>query len=211
MSYSTTISSSGLIVVIRPPAAIATWRPATTPAIHVTGRVTLIVKPASVGTIWRKVSAIIRIVYDAIAAATNEIEDAIHMATLKVLISIAIIGAIVATVALAHVIDKTSLSAQEQDQIIRECAGCHNESLFRDDGVHGIHDAISCLSCHDGMHQIHTSTKCQACHAGTAGLKTADEAHNVLQWVGIGCAGLLTGGLALNFGIARRRIRKRGH
>jgi len=150
-------------------------------------------------------------VRDAIAAATNEIKNGIHMAILRVLVGIVIIAAAVGIVALSHGVDKTSLSAQDQERIVQECAGCHDESSLLDDGVHDIHDDISCLSCHDSIHPIHAQAECQACHAGTAGLETADEAHKVLTWVGIGGAGLLLSAFMLNFGAARLRIRKRSH
>jgi len=131
------------------------------------------------------------------------------MKRLIIALAILIVIAVVVTTALSHSVSNMSLSAQEEDLVIESCADCHSESELARVQVHISHEEISCLSCHESMHSIHANADCQDCHAGTTGLKTADQAHVVLQWVGIGGAGLLVISLITNFFIVRLRAGKK--
>lgn len=124
--------------------------------------------------------------------------------------AILIIIAVVVTIALSNTVSDKTLTAQEQNLIAQACASCHDDIELADVSLHSIHEGTSCFSCHESLHPIHTNAECQDCHAGTTGLKTADQAHNVLKWVGIGGAGILLVSLAVNLFVARRRLGTRG-
>ncbi|MFC1925059.1 cytochrome c3 family protein [Chloroflexota bacterium] len=128
---------------------------------------------------------------------------------LIIALAILIVIAAVVTVALSNSVSNISLSAQEEDLIIQSCADCHNESGLARVQLHITHEETSCLSCHESVHSIHANADCQDCHVGTTGLKTADQAHDILRWIGIGGAGLLVIFLGINFFILRLRIGKK--
>jgi len=132
------------------------------------------------------------------------------MVGIRILGAIIILVVVVTTVLVIQSIDKISLTAEEQTRIVQACFGCHDEAGLSEDSVHGIHDAISCVSCHDNLHPIHANVDCQDCHAGTEGLKTADEAHDALKWIGVSAAGMLVAALAVNFTVAKKRLQQRG-
>jgi len=127
------------------------------------------------------------------------------MKRLIIALAILIVIAVVVTTALSYSVSNISLSAQEEDLVIESCADCHNESELARVQIHISHEEISCLSCHESMHSIHANADCYDCHTGTTGLKTADQAHDVLQWVGIGGAGLLVIFLGINLFAVRLR------
>jgi len=120
---------------------------------------------------------------------------------------IIVIAAVIVPIALRNSFSNRTLTAPEQEQVVQACAGCHDENELASISLHGMHEETLCFSCHESSHSIHANADCQDCHAGTTGLKTADQAHDVLQWVGIGVAGLLVLSLFINLFIVGLRMR----
>lgn len=116
---------------------------------------------------------------------------------IKLLISVVIIAGVASLVGIYYSVDQVNLSSGERDNIADACNQCHRnpERLS--------HNASK-------VHNLHTSADCMSCHVGTDGLKTADNAHDIIEWVGIGMAGATILGLGANYFIARNRIRKAG-
>ena len=72
--------------------------------------------------------------------------------------------------------DRVDLSSDERTNIANACSRCHRNPERLD------HNAGT-------VHNIHTSADCMTCHVGSEGLETADNAHDIIEWVGIGIAG----------------------
>jgi len=102
---------------------------------------------------------------------------------------------VAAVMAVGYSNNKTALTTDERAQAREACAKCHrNPDNLADASV---------------VHQVHQNADCITCHADARGLKTADQAHNILQWAGIGIAAVTVAGLALNFIVAKKRLKNR--
>lgn len=120
------------------------------------------------------------------------------------LLMILILVSIPVVIVLGYTLDKNELSADEKVQIIGECAACHGSD--NGDDSHSGNPNLVCTRCHHDFHRVHTNAACVECHATAEGLQDADDAHDILQWVGIGIAGATVAGLALNFTVARKKL-----
>lgn len=111
----------------------------------------------------------------------------------KVLMAIIIVVSIAAVVIVSYKMDQITFSSDERDKIADACNRCHSnpESLE--------HRAST-------VHRIHTNAECMRCHVGVSGLETADNAHDVMEWVGIGIAGATVLGLGANYIVVKRRL-----
>ncbi len=109
--------------------------------------------------------------------------------------AIIIIAAIAAVVVIYYSTDQVDLSSEERDYLANACSRCHRNPERLD------HNAAK-------VHSIHTNADCMNCHVGADGLETADTAHDIIEWVGIGIAGATVAGLSVNYLVARRRIGK---
>lgn len=90
--------------------------------------------------------------------------------------------------------DDGALSPEEMELVDRQCFRCHRNA-----------DRLS----RDDVHEIHANADCVTCHVGERGLESADRAHDVLEWVGIGLVALVVTGIGLNYAVTRRRISSR--
>ena len=77
---------------------------------------------------------------------------------------------------------------------ISVCAGCHKEPVYTDAQL---------------MHNAHATTDCNVCHTETAGLATAENAHDIMKKIGIGLVIFVIAGLFLNSVIARIRLNRK--
>ena len=118
---------------------------------------------------------------------------------MKVLVAAVVIICLGTILALSYTLPRTTLTPAERAQAMAACSKCHGEENGRegDDSEGG------------DIHQIHSNADCSTCHAGAAGLKTADTASKALKWTGIGLAGLVVAGMALNYVVVRIRPKGR--
>ena len=122
------------------------------------------------------------------------------------------------------------IGASDLGQVTESCAKCHEEPESPDgQDVHQIHEDLDCSTCHVSatqidpaacatchsvpvftsaadVHQIHANEDCVTCHVDASGLETADKAHDILQWAGIGIVAAALAGFALNAVVARVRL-----
>lgn len=118
---------------------------------------------------------------------------------MKVLVTAVVIICLGVIMALSYTLPRTSLTPTERTQALGACTKCHGEENSREgDDFEG-----------GDVHQIHSSADCSTCHAGATGLKTADSASQTLKWVGIGFVGVVVAGVALNYAVARSRLKGR--
>jgi hypothetical protein len=118
---------------------------------------------------------------------------------MKVLVAAVLIICLGTILALSYTLPRTSLTPAERAQATGACTQCHGG----DDGREGDDSEGG------DIHQIHSNADCSTCHAGATGLKTADSASVVLKWVGIGLVGVVAAGVALNYVVARSRLKGR--
>jgi hypothetical protein len=119
---------------------------------------------------------------------------------MKILVAAVLIICLGTILALSYTLPRATLTPAERTQAMGACTQCHGG----DDGREG--DDFE-----EGgdIHQIHSNADCSTCHAGATGLKTADSASVVLKWVGIGLVGVVAAGVALNYVVARSRLKGR--
>jgi hypothetical protein len=115
---------------------------------------------------------------------------------MKILVAAVLIICGAAIIAASHSMSRITLSTDERAQIAEACTKCHRDSdnLEGDEGQAG------------EVHRIHANAECVTCHTSTSGLKTANKAHDTLQWAGIGIVAVTLAGIALNFVVARKRL-----
>src|SRR5512136_220573 len=118
---------------------------------------------------------------------------------MKVLVAAVIIICLGTILALSYTLPRTTLTPSERTQAEGACTQCHGgeEAPGGDDFEGG------------DVHQIHSTADCSTCHAGATGLKTADTASKALKWAGIGLAGVVVAGMALNYVVVRSRQKGR--
>jgi hypothetical protein len=118
---------------------------------------------------------------------------------MKVLVAAVLIICLGVILALSYTLPRTTLTPAERTQAMGACTQCHG-------GENGGEGRDS-----EGgdIHQIHSNADCSTCHAGATGLKTADSASKTLKWVGIGLVGVVAAGTALNYVVARSRLKGR--
>jgi hypothetical protein len=119
---------------------------------------------------------------------------------MKVLVAAVLIICLGTILALSYTLPRTSLTPAERAQATGACTQCHGG----DDGREGDDSEGG------DIHQIHSNADCSTCHAGATGLNTADSASKTLKWVGIGLVGVVAAGMALNYVVARSRLKGRG-
>jgi len=112
---------------------------------------------------------------------------------MKILVAIFLVILVALVITLSYSMDETTLTAEEQEQIYEACQECHRDP----DELYDEND----------IHRIHKYAECMKCHVGTSGLESADNAHDILQWVGIGVMVAVVAGLGVNFTVARKKLR----
>ena len=125
--------------------------------------------------------------------ASLEMSKRTRWIDIKLLMATIVIAAIAAVAIIYFSTDQVDLSSEERSYIADACGRCHRHPERLD------HNASK-------VHSIHMSADCMTCHVGADGLETADNAHDIIEWVGIGIAGATVAGLGANFLVAKRRI-----
>jgi hypothetical protein len=118
---------------------------------------------------------------------------------MKVLVAAVLIICLGTILTLSYTLPRTTLTPAERTQAKGACTQCHGG----DDGWEGDDSEGG------DIHQIHSNADCSTCHAGATGLKTADTASKALKWAGIGLAGVVVAGMALNYVVVRSRPKGR--
>lgn len=100
-----------------------------------------------------------------------------------------------------------------------ECSTCHSSGTPSGDDVEGgpVNKSV-CARCHGvpkyssvaQMHDAHSGANCAVCHKSENGLKIATGVHTFIRIVGIALIALGVVGLAVNFIIAKIRLKKQG-
>ena len=83
-----------------------------------------------------------------------------------------------------------TLSPADFEEVTTACSGCH--------GL--VPDYDSALQVHDK----HAAFECSSCHGNVGGLKTADNFHAGLEWLGIGMACLALLGIITSVLVSRK-------
>ncbi|MCP4608609.1 MAG: hypothetical protein GY845_07835 [Planctomycetes bacterium] len=113
---------------------------------------------------------------------------------MKILIAVFILICIAAIVVTSYIMDSTTLSSEETGQVSDSCGNCHsNPDRLKDDNAH----------------RQHQNADCATCHIGASGLEAADNAHDTMEWIGIGIVALTVAGLGLNYTIVRKKLKSR--
>ena len=120
---------------------------------------------------------------------------------MKILAAVVLIICGVAIIVASHSMHRTTLSTNERTQVVQACAKCHGDS----NGFEGDENQAGDVKVSE-VHRIHANAGCITCHSSASGLKTADKAHDTLQWAGIGIVAITLAGIVLNFIVARRRL-----
>ncbi len=113
---------------------------------------------------------------------------------MKIFVAVFILICIVVIVVAGYFIDSATLSLEETGEAADSCGNCHsNPDRLKDDNVH----------------RQHQNADCATCHVGVSGLETADNAHDTMEWIGIGIVALTVSGLGLNYAIVRKKLKYR--
>ena len=118
---------------------------------------------------------------------------------MKILVAAVLVVCLGTILALSYTLPRTTLTPAERSQAMSACAKCHGGEDGREVGDSEGGD----------VHQIHANADCSTCHGDAAGMKTADAASKALKWVGIGLVGAVVAGVALNYMVARSRMKSR--
>lgn len=90
-------------------------------------------------------------------------------------------------------IDNRSLSSVELENVRTVCQGCHGQVPQYDSASQ--------------VHNKHTAFECGFCHSDISGLKTTNNFHFGLEWLGIGVISLALIGIITNVFMANRKGR----
>ena len=116
---------------------------------------------------------------------------------MRILAAVVLIICLVAIVVISYTVPRTRLTPAERAQALGACTQCHGRDDGReDDDFEG-----------DDVHQIHGTVDCSTCHSSVSGMQMADTASKTLKWVGIGFVGVVVAGMALNYVVARGRLK----
>ena len=108
-----------------------------------------------------------------------------------------VIASVISLVVVRYAVDPVTLTPEEKKDVALTCAGCHSDVARLD------HDAGT-------SHRQHGNFTCVTCHVGDGGLETADDSHDIIQWVGIGTVAATVSFPALNYSVVKRRLRRQG-
>lgn len=93
----------------------------------------------------------------------------------------------------SYTIGSVNLTSAEKTEIAAACFKCHRNP------EHLSHNAGK-------VHQNHTNAECMTCHLHSDGLEAADNAHDALEWAGIGITIATVAGLGTNYFVTRKRL-----
>jgi hypothetical protein len=153
---------------------------------------------------------------------------------MRVLIILAILGVAGIIFVFAYAVKPRALSPAELTQVRSSCSECHSVPQYQNaNEVHDAHPELFCTVCHIGdpkevqinfqacqdchgtpqytqvidMHDAHGGQECLVCHDNINSLSTANRAREALKWAGTGLVGLVIAGIAVNFAVAKIRLR----
>lgn len=113
---------------------------------------------------------------------------------MKIFVAVFILICIATIVVAGYIMDSATLSPEETDEAANSCGNCHsNPDRLKDDNVH----------------RQHQNADCATCHIDASGLENADNAHDTMEWIGIGIVALTVSGIDLNYAIVRKKLKSR--